>query len=296
MKKFSFLIIIFLIMFSTTPCYAQNRLIVFVSIIPQKYFLEQIGGNLLDVHIMVQPGANPATYEPKPAQISALSRARLYFSIGVPFERAWMKRIASAGPNMKIVQTDQGVEKREMDTFHSHHEGHHEVENMHDHGHGLDPHIWLSPKRVKVQISNMLSALIEADPENRSVYETNARIFTERVDRLDKSLVKIFSGSTNKRFMVFHPSWGYFASDYGLVQIPIEIEGKSPKPSQLGELIRSARKNNIQVLFVQPQFSTKSAELIAGEINGRVVAVDPLAENWEDNLRSVAESFREAAR
>lgn len=296
---------------------AADQIPVFVSIVPQKYFVQQIGKELVDVQVMVQPGASPATYEPKPQQMADLSKAKIYFAIGVPFENAWLGKIADANPNMEVIHTDHGIDKRAMKAHHHHDDpekGHHDGEHReadhdheksehhggvaHDEDHhehaGLDPHIWLSPPLVKIQARNILAALQEADPAHRSVYEANFKEFTARIDQLDTDLKKTFAGKKGLQFMVFHPAWGYFAHAYGLKQAPIEIEGKDPKPAQLKELIQHARENGIKVVFVQPQFSTKSAELIAREIGGQVAFANPLAEDWMANLREVADKFESA--
>ena len=260
---------------------------VFVSIAPQRYFVQQIGKELVDVHAMVPPGVDPHTYEPKPRQMVSLATAKLYFAIGIEFEAARLKKILSINPQIKVVHTDEGIQKISM-TEDTHHNG-----DQHDRS-GLDPHIWLSPPLVMMQARTILNALQEVDPANRSEYEANFKAFmTELVD-LDADLKKIFANRQGLRFMVFHPSWGYFARSYGLVQVPVEIEGKSPKPAQIMELIEHARENNINIIFVQPQFSSKSAELIAREIGGEVAFVDALAENWSDNLRAVAGKFEAA--
>ncbi len=293
---------------------AADKLPVFVSIVPQKYFVQQIGKDLVDAQVMVQPGASPATYEPKPQQMADLSKTKIYFAIGVPFENAWLSKIAAANPNMRVIHTDHGIEKLAMAAHHhhddhekgEHHEeekhGHekdeHHGEAEHDKDHhehtGLDPHIWLSPPLVKIQAQTILAALQEADPAHRSVYEANFKAFTAQIDRLDADLKKTFAGKTGLQFMVFHPAWGYFAHAYGLEQVPIEIEGKDPKPAQLKKLIQHARENGIKVVFVQPQFSTKSAELVAREIGGQVAFANPLAEDWMANLRQVADKFQAA--
>jgi zinc transport system substrate-binding protein len=279
---------------------------VFVSIVPQKYFVQQIGKDLVDVRVMVPPGASPATYEPKPKQMAALSRAKIYFSIGVPFENAWLGKIAAANPEMKIIPTDQGIDKIPMQAHDDDEEDNHyaqgrqhlnTAEEHHEdqHHHGiLDPHIWLSPRLVRVQAHTILIALKAADPAHGGVYEENCSKFIAAVDELDNQLKAVFANTAGLRFMVFHPSWGYFAKAYGLQQVPIEIEGKDPKPAQLRALIERARQDKINVVFVQPQFSTRSATLVAKEINGQVVFADPLAEQWQDNLRAVAAKFKAA--
>jgi zinc transport system substrate-binding protein len=268
----------------------SGKVAVFVSIAPQKYFVQQICQKLADVQVMVPPGASPATYEPKPRQMAAISQTRIYFSIGVPFENAWLKKIAATNPDMAVVSTDRGIKKIPMAVS-----NHAEDEKQSEHG-SLDPHIWLSPSLVMIQARTILEALQETDPAHRSVYEINYRAFISQISDLDAELRSIFSGKSGQPFMVFHPSWGYFAQAYGLKQVPIEIEGKEPKPAQLRELIEHARKGGIKFVFVQPQFSARSAKLIAGEIGGQVVLADPLAEDWAGNLRAVARKFKTALR
>ena len=334
MKRWATILIIINILVFTClgTAFPADKLSVFVSIVPQKYCVQQIGKDLVEVQTMVQPGASPATYEPKPRQMADLSTAKIYFAIGVPFENAWLEKIAAANPNMRVIHTDQGIDKIAMEAHHHHDdheeehhdEGEHHGEAEHDHekgehhgeaehGHekgehheedehdkdhhehtGLDPHIWLSPPLVKIQARTILTALQEADPVHRGVYEANFKAFTSQIDQLDADLKTTFAGKTGLQFMVFHPAWGYFAHAYGLKQVPIEIEGKDPKPDQLKELIEHARENGIKVVFVQPQFSTKSAEVVAQEIGGQVAFADPLAEDWMTNLREVANKFQRA--
>jgi len=272
---------------------------VFVSIAPQKYFVQQIGRDLVDVQVLIQPGADPHTYEPKPRQMAAMVRARIYFAIGIEFEQAKLKKLTRTNPQMKVVPTDQGIEKIPMPARH------HGAENSglrlqteygreqdsHASG-GLDPHIWLSPPLVIKQAAVIRTALQEIDPAHRLTYEANYQAFVSEITQLDAELGNIFAAKRGLQFMVFHPAWGYFAHTYGLRQLPVEIEGKNPKPAQLRELIEHAQANEIKVIFVQPQFSARSAELIAKQIGGQVVFADPLAEDWADNLRQVARQIK----
>lgn len=274
------------------PALTAESIGVFVSIVPQKYFVEQIAGDRVDVQVMVTPGASPATFEPRPRQMAALAKARAYFAIGVPFEKVWLKKISAANRKMMLVHTDQGIPKRPMATHHHH-------DDAHAHGtqhgdQGKDPHIWLSPPLVKLQADTILTALQAIDPPRKQEYAANHRRFMAAIDILDAELRSAFVGHQHLRFMAFHPSWGYFADTYGLTQVPIEIEGKHPKPAQLRALIEDARERDIRVVFVQPQFSTKSAQLIAREIGGRVAVADPLADDWMANLRAVAAEFKAA--
>lgn len=287
---------------------AAGKVAVFVSIIPQKYFVQQIGKNLVDIQVMVRPGANPASYEPKPRQMAAIAKTHIYFSMGVPFETVWLNRIASSNPNMMVVQTDHGIQKIPMAGHHhprgeakdqetdQQHENEDEQDEIRRDLGTLDPHIWLSPPLVSIQARTILAALQKADPVHRTDYEANYTAFISAISKLDTELKHIFSGKRGLQFMVFHPAWGYFADTYDLKQIPVEIEGKNPKPAQLKELIEYANQNDISVIFVQPQFSAKRAEVIARGIGGQVVFADPLAEEWIVNLRKVAREIKAALR
>ncbi|MBT8340615.1 MAG: zinc ABC transporter solute-binding protein [Desulfatitalea sp.] len=275
--------------------WSGNGIPVFVSIVPQKYFVQQIGAGRVDVHVMVRPGASPATYEPKPRQMADLARARLFFAIGVPFEDRWLDKIAAANPNLKVIHTDAGIEKHPI-SDHLHEkatEAHGATHVAHD---GFDPHIWLAPDLVEHQARSISAALQQIDPSHATVYETNFQRFAAQIDTLDAELNQAFAGKQGRRFMVFHPSWGYFARAYGLTQVPVEIDGKTPKPAQLKQLIELAKAEDIRIIFVQPQFSTKSANLVAKAIGGDVVAADPLAADWPGNLRRVADQFKAALR
>jgi zinc transport system substrate-binding protein len=279
----------------------------FVSIAPQHYFVQKIGGELVDVSVLVPSGADPHTYEPKPRQMAELAKTAVYFAVGIDFEKAWMKRIAATSPGMRVVQTDSGIEKIGIATHHhdepdkagsgspGREKPAHRHDKAHNHSEGApDPHVWLSPALVKIQAKHIADALIAVDSVHRTRYEENYAAFLREIEDLDAELKALFAGSPGARFMVFHPSWGYFAQAYGLQQVPIEIEGKDPKPAQLQELIQHAREQGIKVVFVQPQFSSKNAEMVAREIGGQVVTADPLAADWTENLRTVGRKFKAA--
>lgn len=284
MRRFVFIIAVglsFCAMILDHSAMAAGNIPVFVSIVPQKYFVEKIGGEHVKVSIMVRPGASPATYEPKPNQMVALSRARVYYAIGVPFEKTWLTKIAAANPGLLVVHTESGIKKAPMRP---------------DQAEGIkDPHVWLSPPLVMVQAGNILNALLRVDPKNASIYESNYRKFIGELVDLDAELRGLFSGKgKNLRFMVFHPAWGYFARTYGLKMIPVESEGKDPKPADLIRVIAKAREYGIHVIFVQPEFSTKSAGTVAKAIGGQVIFASPLAEDWANNLKQVAMKFKAA--
>ena len=262
-----------------TSAYAQVP--VFVSIMPQKYFVERVGGSLVAVTVMVGPGQSPATYEPSPRQMTTLSRARLYFSIGVAFEDVWLKRIQAANPSLRLVPMQQGIALLPLISADGKPAG-------------TDPHVWTSPARVKVMAATIRNALIEADPAHRDAYASNFQAFVAELDALDGSIREVLAPAKGKPFLVFHPSWGYFAKDYGLQQIPIEAQGKEPGAKSLARVIELGRREGVRVIFVQTQFSRRTAETVAAAIGARVVAVDPLAENYANNLLQVAHEFAEA--
>lgn len=291
MKKSALLTLFSLLLlaapFTQNPANAGEPLNVYVSIPPQSHFVKAIGGPHVDISVMVSPGQNPASYEPSPRQMVKLARADIYFAIGVPFESAWLKKFAAANPDMRIIHTETGIEKKPIHR----HSGHHKTDHSHE---GIrDPHIWLSPPLVMVQARHIMTGLTSHDSANKADYEKNYTAFINRLLELDTFLLNIFADIKRPAFMVFHPSWGYFADAYGLEQIAIEIEGKDPKARDVTALIQTARKNNISVIFAQPQFSVKQAKIIAREIGGTLVQADPLAENWEQNLKQVASAIKE---
>jgi zinc transport system substrate-binding protein len=278
MKYLTILISIIIV----TAANAKQIPTVFVSILPQKYFVESIAKDLVDIQVMVLPGESPATYEPTPRQMVKLSTATLYFSIDVPFEKKWIPKIKQLYPQLTIIQTHSGIQKRSM---HSHRHHQHEKHHM------QDPHIWLSPALAIIQARHIVTALAEKYPNNQTFFYNNYRQLISHIVELDLELIQMLSHAKQKSFMVFHPSWGYFADAYGLNQIAIETEGKDVKASQLTQLIESAQKNNIKIIFAQPQFSTKSAKLISKSIGGKLILIDPLSANWADNLRIVAKEM-----
>ena len=275
---------------------------VFVSVVPQKTFVERVGGDRVEVRTMVQPGYNPATYHPTPKQISALANTALYVSIGVPFERVWMKRIRATNPHMRVLDARQGIRLRvnphheqmpEKDAVGYQHSNQGQAERHADWE--RDPHIWTSPPLVKRMSKNIRDTLTTLDPANEHVYARNFAAFAAELDTLDREIRTLLRDVRNRKFMVFHPAWGYFADTYGMIQVPVEREGKEPGPRSLAALIEQAKRDNVKVILVQPQFHTKSAQQVARAIGGRVVAVDPLAADYVDNLRTVAQQMAAAA-
>ena len=257
-----------------------------VSILPQQTFLEAIGGDKVNVTLMIKPGNSPHTYEPKPSQMKDISKADVYFSIGVEFEKVWLERFKNQNQNMKVIDISKGIEKIDM-VEHGHNHSNHDEDDDHE---NKDPHIWTSPKNVKIIANNIYNSLIQLDSSNKNYYKTNLDKFLQHIDSTDKK-IKTILDQKNIIFMVFHPSWGYFAKDYNLIQVAIEIEGKNPKPRELKHLIEEAKEENINVIFTSPEFSDALALQLANELKIPVIKISPLSESWSENLINFAKAI-----
>ncbi len=279
----------------------QDKLQVIVSIAPQKYFSDRIGGDLVQTTVLLPAGASPHTFEPRPSQIRLLGSADIYMTIGVEYEKALLPRIEALHPDLEIAPVDHGIEKIAMtrSCAYDHNHGHnqdHKHHNHHEHGHkGLDPHVWLAPDTAMLIAENIFQSMAGAWPDKERYFRDNYLEFIEELNALDQEIKTIFKDlAPGSRFMVFHPAWGYFARAYELVQVPVEVEGREPKPADLKELIDTAVAEDIRIVFVSPQFSKRSAETIAKAINGRTAVIDPLAEEWKKNLIAVAQKIAQA--
>lgn len=273
-----------------------DKLNIFVSVLPQKYIAERIGGDAVQVSVMVQPGDSPATYEPNPRQISKLSRADLYIRVGVAFENSWMDRIRAVNSTMPVLDARDGLELLEL-AEHNHDHDHATEEHDDEHSSdseeqgehsAQDPHIWTSPRIAKTMATQLAAQFSKMRPQQHPLFDANLADFLSELDKLDKELTELFKTTDQRKFMVFHPSWGYFADAYGLTQIPIEADGKEPGAKALLQLIRQARKEGVKTIFIQPQFDQRMAGQVAKAIDGTVVSIDPLAEDYMANLRQAA--------
>lgn len=282
-----------------TPVWAADPVKVFVSVVPQKTFVEKVGGDHVQVEALIRPGNDPHTFEPTPRQVVALAEAALFVRIGMPFEEAWMRRILAANPELVVIDAREGIPLRRLedhdhgqDHEHDHHGHDHHADPAHETAHPdqeeLDPHVWTSPPLVKVMSEQLRDALSRIDPPRAADYAANQRAFAAELEALDQAIRAELADAADRRFLVYHPAWGYFADTYDLVQVPIEYQGKEPGARSLAALIDQARAEGIQVIFVQPQFSPKAAEQVARAIGGRVESIDPLAADYADNLLRVA--------
>lgn len=277
--------IITLLLLSTSYIFSNINAV--VSIAPEMTFVKAIGGDKVNVSVMVQAGNSPHTYEPKPSQMTAVSKAQLYVAIDVEFEHVWLPKFKSLNPQIKVIDLSQDIKKIEM----VHHKEH-EAEEAHHHHEGKDPHIWTSPANVKMMAKNIFKALSTIDSTNTKYYEKNLNSFLTQIDATDKKIKDILSSLQDSRnFMVFHPSWGYFARDYHLRQIAVEVEGKSPKPKELVHLIKEAKEEKVTAIITQPEFSDASAKIIANELHIPLMKLTPLSEQWSQNLIQMAKTI-----
>jgi zinc transport system substrate-binding protein len=260
---------------------STGKTVVAVTILPQAGFVEAIGGDRVEVVVMVPPGASPHTYEVTPDQMAQLSQAKMYAKVGSPveFELTWMDKLIAVNKNMLVVDCSQGIDL---------------IESQDPDEPGMDPHIWLSVKNVKIMVQNICDGLVQVDASNRAYYEGNCADYLDKLTGLDNELAADLSGVKNRSFIVYHPAFGYFARDYNLTQIGVEQEGKEPDADYVVRLIKEAREQEIRVVFVSPEYSTRSAETIAKEIGGQVVIIDPLSRDFINNMRAIAAAMKQA--
>lgn len=258
-----------------------GRIGVAVTLLPQVEFVSRVGGDRVEVMVMVPPGASPHTYEVTPAQMVSLSKARMYAKVGSPveFEVTWLEKLVAQNKDMLVVDCSKGIAL---------------IESTDPDEPGTDPHIWTSPRNVKVMVNNICEGLIQIDPENSAYYEKNRDAYLSKLDVLDGDIITALKGSTQTSFIVYHPAWGYFAHDYGLQQLGIERGGKEPQAAYMARLIKEAKEQGVKVIFISPEFDSKNAETIASEIGGRVAVIDPLAADYLVNMEHVALAFKES--
>jgi zinc transport system substrate-binding protein len=285
----NFILLLLIITIALSGCISQTENTAQVraatTITPLGEFVAAVGGERVNVSVLVPPGAEPHTFEPSPSQIRQVADADIYFKNGIGLE-SWMDNIIGVNPQMRVVDTSRNV------SLIADEEGAANTEGIG----ATDMHIWLSPRRAMIQVQNICDGLIAVDPDGKDYYINNRDDYIAKLKELDAYLNSTFARTEKKKFVVLHPAWIYFASDYGLEQIAIEVEEKEPGPRYLAEVVDTARANNITTVFVEPQYNPKLAEVIAKEIGGNVVPIDGLAPNYIDNLKSVGDKIAESLR
>ena len=267
---------------------ASDKPVISVSIIPQHYFIEQLAGELVDINVMIPPGASPASYEPSVSQLGKLERSKVYLRIGyVGFEQSWMDKISSVNPEMKIVDLSEGVDIILDDAGE-------EVEDEDHHGHrhhGPDPHIWMSVINSRIIAHNIHKELLLLFPDEKEDLQARYESFSHSLDSLHMAISSKLEGIENRTFMIYHPALTYYARDYALQQLPLEIEGKTPSPMHLKEMTDLARVNHISKILIQSQFDRKNAEVLARETGAEIIQFDPLDLQWGDQMYYIAEQL-----
>ena len=285
--------------------------LVSVSIPPQKYFVEKIAANTLDINVIIPASTDEHNFDFKPTTMKKLEKSDIYFTIGLEFERVFADKFQSNFANLQVIDT--GKDLRNLATSHTHskdeHDEHHNHAGHDEHAHGKDeyhahkhskshethsendPHIWLDPILVKIQASTIAKALIAKYPQNKALYEANLTQFQAELDALNAEISALFEKSKNKKFIIYHPSLAYFAARYHLVQIPVEIEGKEPKTKDLQRLVSVAKKENIKTIFVQKGFSQNAAKSLAKELKASVVELNHLSDDYSKNLLEIAKKI-----
>jgi len=277
MKKISLLLLIL-----TSFSFAKVNVV--VSIIPQKVFVEKIAADKVEVTVMVKQGSSPHNYQPKPSQMKDISKAAVYFTMGVEFENVWLEKFANQNKKMLLINSSKGIEKN-----YAHHNCTHE---HHNHQTAIDPHVWVDPLNVKIIAKNIYETLIKLDSENTDFYKKNYETYLTELDTLDTDIKEILKDTPKySTFMVFHPSWGYFAQRYKLTQLPVEVGGKEPKMKALVGIIKKAKEAKVHAIFTQPEFSDKASQNIANNLNIEVIKASPLAKNWSENLKMLAKAI-----
>ncbi|MBK5194462.1 MAG: zinc ABC transporter substrate-binding protein [Proteiniphilum sp.] len=267
---------------------AAHERVVTVTIEPQRFFLEQLVGDEYTINTLVPPGTSPETYEPSPSVMIEMGKSDIYFRVGeLGFEKVWSSRLEQNNPDVTIVDCSAGIDLMEGDLHgHSHDHADHAGDGHSDSA--LDPHVWSSPRAMKIFTKNMLEALVKADPDNEPLYRSNFEILTHRINATDSTIQALLQDASTDSFIIFHPALGYFARDYGSHQYSIEFEGKNPSPSQIKELVDLARKEKINTVFIQRGFDAKNAEVIAQEINAELFEIDPMTYKWDEELIRIA--------
>lgn len=306
MRKYCFtlMLVALVALWGIVPANAQakpsGKVKVFVSIVPVAYFVERVGGPFVEVSVLIGPGQEPHSFEVTPRTVAKLAAARVLFILGFPFEESLVKKIGSTFKNLEVVNLQQGIKLRGLteeeteaeEGGHGHGPG--EAKEHEHEGGAMDRHTWLNPQLAKVQAKTIADTLMRIDPAHKDMYERNLKDFQADLDAVHKQLTKALAPVKGKRFFVFHPAFGYFADAYGLKQVPVELEGKEPTPRQLARLIERAGKDGVKIIFVEPQFSKKTAEALAKNIGGAVVPLDPLAADYLKNLKDMASKLESA--
>jgi zinc transport system substrate-binding protein len=283
MKRYLFLLVILFAACQTVK--KEQPHTVTVSILPQKYIIGQIAGNLLQVNVLVPPGSSPHNYEILPSQMKELAKSKVWFQIGLlTFEDAWKEKMVEINKDLLIINSSEGISLI-AGSEHQHEEG------DHHHDEAFDPHVWLAPAEVKTLAKHTLETLQKSYPEHAAEFAKNYDAFIQKTDGLSSQIDQKLAMLKNRNILIFHPALAYFARQFKLEQIPLELDGKEPSPKHMKEMVDLAHQQNIRVIFIQKEFDPAFAQQMAHEINGEVLVIDPLDYNWEKQMLDITEKI-----
>ncbi len=271
---------------------SNARITVAVSILPQRYFLERIGGDRVKPLTLVGPGQSPHSYEPTPSQMAALSGAKVWILSGTDFEEGLKPAVAAQFPKLTIVDGTEGIAFRKLQDYEMETDGHEEDGDHHDSN--IDRHAWLGHEPSKIMAGHIRDALASVDPAGKSFYDSNCAALVTDIDAAFADLKVSLAPLSGKSVMVFHPSFGYFLDEFGIKQAPVETGGKEPTAKALAALIAKAKADRVPAIFVQAQFPVNAARTIGAQAGAQVVMLDPLAPDWLANIRRIGEALRKA--
>jgi len=265
-----------------------------VSILPQSYFVQRIAGDAVDLVVLVGMGQSPHAYEPTPKQMGDLARSKAWILSNSDFEQNLRPKIAAQYPSLLIVDGTAGVQFRPMEVHQ--HEEEAETHQEEATGMNIDRHTWLGRGPAKIMAGHIRDTLIKIDPAGKQAYQDNFQALITDIDREFDALVPTLAALKGQSVFVFHPAFGYFLDEFGIVQEAVETGGKEPSAKALTALIEEARQDEVKVIFVQAQFPTEAAKTLANAVGAQVLALDPLAPDWLDNIRRIGATLQNAAR
>lgn len=292
-----------------TIALAQSPLRVVVAIEPQAFLVERIGGDRVQVQTLIQANQDPHTFQISPRQVQSLAQAKILFTSRTPFEERLTEKIAQTYPNLRIEDMAARIQRKWSDK-HEHGEKGTEGSKQEIASPPLsstpaasassttltatDPHIWLSPRFLRIQAENIARTLAELDPSQSDSSKQNLQAFLKDLDAVDQRIERQLAPYKGRAFYVYHPAFGCFANDYGLIQKSVEIEGKAPTAKQLSQLVEQARADRVRVLFSEEQFNQRSPGILAEAIGAQVKPLNPLARDVLKNLDTIARNLEEA--
>lgn len=306
MKQIGALIALLLLVLNSCGNKQNEGRLISVSIEPQRYFAERIAGDKFTINTVVPAGQNPEIYDPTPQQMVQVGKSEAYFRIGhLDFEKIWIEKVIENNKQMRVFDLSEGMELIENTDNHEHdHEHGHEHADAHEHAHshkegevcshshyGVDPHTWSSINGAKTIAWNTLNAFIELDKENTQYYWENYNRLLEEIEQTAQEIEVLLAPLANRTFIIYHPALTYFANEYNLTQLSIEMEGKEPSPAQLKRLIDTAKESGAKVVFIQQEFDKKNAELVAKETNCNLVVINPLDYDWKKQMIHIAQAL-----